>query len=91
MDELRQVASKLDSSLLPTSNELPGLLGALIYHGTYGDKLTGAETSADVSELVSAPPEDSATAGSGSTPGSAAGGPDSASSAHPGVSSEASA
>jgi hypothetical protein len=64
MDDLRTAAGAIDSSELPSSNEVVPLLGALIAYTEHGDKLfkaAGSENAtADVSALLSDAPKDDA-------------------------------
>jgi hypothetical protein len=55
LNDLRDIADKIDSSLLPTSQELPGLVGALVYRVEHGAEFVSdlAEKEAqDVSEWI---------------------------------------
>lgn len=60
LDQLRTAAGTVDSQFLPTSNEIPGILAALVYYTEHGDAFTEAAdegTDAVTDLLAPAPPE----------------------------------
>ena len=58
LDDLRAAAGAVDPQFQPTSNELPGVLAALVAYNEYGDKFLKAAQDEDnatgkVTELLS--------------------------------------
>ena len=61
LDDLRAAHASVDHQFLPTSNELPGVVGGLALYLQYGDKFLEAAQQGGVqavTELVTAPEED---------------------------------
>ena len=70
LDQLRGVAGKVDPQYVPSANEVPGLLAALIHYTEHGDKLTGADSAGDVQEVLApgSSPADPAAGGAAPPP-----------------------
>lgn len=54
LDDLREIAKTIDSQFLPSTNEVQGILGAIVHYAEHGDALlTAAEAGVeDVTKLL---------------------------------------